>query len=144
MLRTFVLFLCFGASLHAADKKPPVGPVTEGMSFKGVFKTGTPGKGGVLRAPYVSNFELKFVSVDGDAFAGTWTWDGKAVTRVEGRINSRGAISLRFTANIKGKSAAAFDGRATGKVNAEMLVLRYVRPSGKRIGLAQGKASDQE
>jgi hypothetical protein len=142
MLRTFVLFLCFGASLHAADKKPPVGPVTEGMSFKGVFKTGTPGKRGVLRKPYVANFELKFVSVDGNAFEGTWTWDGKAVTKVKGKINRKGAITLWFTANIKGKSAAAFDGQATGKVNAETLVLRYVRPSGNRIGLAQGKVSD--
>lgn len=139
-----VLLLSFNASLSAADKKPPVGPVTEGMSFIGVFKSGTPGKGGVLRDPFVANFVLKFESLDGEAFEGTWTWDKKIVTKVEGKIKRNGEITLRYKANIKGKSPAAFDGQAIGKVSATNLALRYVRPSGNRIGLVQAETTDNE
>lgn len=137
-----LLLLVLAVSLQGADKKPPVGPVTEGMVFSGVFKSGEPDKRGILKSPLVANFKLKITSIDGDAFEGTWTWDGKDVTKVDGKIAKNGAISLRYVANIKGKSPAAFDGQAAGKISATKLELRYIRPSGNRIGLAEAKVSE--
>jgi hypothetical protein len=83
-------------------------------------------------------------SVDGEAFVGTWTWDGKDVTRVEGKVKQGGAITLRFTKDIKGKSPASFDGQAGGKVTDKSLLLRYVRPSATRIGLVEGKVKTED
>ena len=126
-------------SLHANDKKPPVGPVREGMAYEGVFRSGEPDKQGVLRKPNIAKFKLDIKFIDGEAFEGTWTWDGKDITKVEGKITRGGVMTLRFTENIKGKSVATFDGQAAGKVSDKQLQLRYVRPSGNRVGLAEGK-----
>ncbi len=144
MFRSSILLLCLTVSLHAADKSPPVGPVTEGMTFEGVFKSGKKDKFGILRDPYVSNFKLKFLSVDGEAFEGRWEWEDKKVTKVEGKIKKNGDIELRWTADIKGKSVAVFDAKAAGKVSATELKLHYNRPSAKRVGSAEAKVVDEK
>ena len=144
MLRFSVLLLCLTGLTLAEDKKPPVGPVAAGMTYKGVFRTGTPNKRGVLKDPFVASFKLKFESIEGEAFEGIWSWDTKEVTKVKGRITRSGVITLRFTENIKGRSPAAFDGKAAGKVSKTKLQLRYVRPSGKRIGLAEAEIVEKK
>ena len=137
-----LLVVCLLAALAPAnEKKPPAGPVVEGMVFEGVFKTGEPNRFGVLTKPYIVNFQLRIDSVDGEAFVGTWTWDDRDVTEVQGKVKKSGAMTMRFTKNIKGRQEAAFDGQAAGKVTAKTLQLRYVRPSANRIGLAEGKVT---
>lgn len=124
------------------EKKPPVGPLKEGMVFEGTFKTGEPNKRGILVKPFVINFRLKIESVDGDTFVGRWTWEKKGITEVAGKVTRDGAIYLRYTKDIKGKAAPTFDGQAAGRVSATGLVMRYVRPSGRRIGLIEARVKE--
>lgn len=141
----FLLLICFAAGAGAAviaaepDNKKPVGPLKEGMVFEGVFKSGPVNRYGRLTSVSISEFKLEIESVEGELYTGKWTWDGKSVTEVKGKVTKSGQIYLRYTKNLKGSSVASLDGEAAGKVTDKTIAMKFVRVSSNRIGLIEGK-----
>lgn len=139
LLPAVVLFVAQLPAALSAQENAAAGPLAVGSNYVGTFKSGRRNKKGVLVEPVTHQFRLRIDTVDGEKFTGLWTWSEKESTEVAGTVNKNGLMDLKFVRNVKGKSPAAFDGRASGKVTDSTLSLRYARPSGGRIGIAEAE-----
>jgi hypothetical protein len=140
------LFFSLALLSEAADKKPPVGPISEGAIFEGTFKSGSPlknGKGIDPKSILTQEFRLVIDSIDGEDFVGQWTWnETKAVTQVEGTINKKGQFKLKYTKDLVGKSPTVLEAAGSGIIGVKGIEGQYIRPTANRIGAFTARAKE--
>lgn len=122
-----------------AKKQPPPWTLKEGATYTGSYKSVEVDDKGKYKKPQNYTFTLQFETIKGDRFIGKWTWSERVITQVEGRFAKDGSIYMKFTKNLKGNSPSAFDGEASGKVGEKGISMKYLLPSGNRIGLIEGE-----
>jgi hypothetical protein len=128
-----------------AVRKLPAGPVKEGATYEGSFRSGKQLKsGGIGKTGQLNDtFTLVLKTIDGESFVGEWTWGKGHVTRVEGTINRKGHVRFQFTKNLKG-APNVIEGVAAGAIDQRTIRCQYARKSDDKVGLLEGKAKEAE